>query len=183
MPRLQETFARWIATAGRCGYDHVGELPHRIHENLRGRRPVGDLVSVWEDDSEIVGIVITLRFGCAFDAFVAPHLRGGDLERAMLVRAYETTAHFMSDDESFVLTDVFDADLPRIQLLGELGFERFRIWEDVNECRLDDPVEVATHAAGVHGAQCTDGTTRTAWPPPATMRSPRPGPDRSIGHR
>ncbi|MFC7722501.1 hypothetical protein [Nonomuraea recticatena] len=76
LPVLQDTFARWIAEAGRCGYDHVGELPHRIYENLRGRRPVGSLVHLWEDASRIVGLAVNLRFGSAFDVFAAPSLRG-----------------------------------------------------------------------------------------------------------
>src|SRR5215831_12803654 len=33
MPRLQDTVAGWIAEAGSCGYDHIGELPHRIYED------------------------------------------------------------------------------------------------------------------------------------------------------
>jgi hypothetical protein len=51
LPMLQRTVAGWIASAGRCGYDHIGELPHRIYENLRGRRPVGELIHVWADDA------------------------------------------------------------------------------------------------------------------------------------
>ncbi len=134
MPRLLETFAGWIAEAGRCGYDHTGELPHRIYENLRGRQPVGELVQLWEDTVGIAGIAINMRFGVAFDVFTAPALRGSDAERQMLRQAHATTARFMQgSDDSFVLTDVFDCDTARIKLLTELGFERFRIWENVNE--------------------------------------------------
>jgi hypothetical protein len=85
MPQLQETVAGWIARAGRCGYDHIGELPHRIYENLRGRQPVGDLVQLWEDADGIAGIAINMRFGAAFDVFAAPALRGSEAERRMLL--------------------------------------------------------------------------------------------------
>ncbi|GAA4573265.1 hypothetical protein GCM10023193_66610 [Planotetraspora kaengkrachanensis] len=142
MPRLQETVAAWIAEAGRCGYDHIGELPHRVYENLRGRRPVGDLVHVWEDASGIAGLAVNLRFGCAFDVFASPALRGTAAEYEMLRVASETTARHMAEDEPYVLTDLFDCDTTRIGLLVRLGFERFRTWDDVNERGLDDPVAV-----------------------------------------
>jgi mycothiol synthase len=140
MPRLQETVAAWIAEAGRCGYDHIGELPHRIYENLRGRRPVGDLVHIWEDASGIAGLAINLRFGCAFDVFTSPTLRGTPAESEMLRVGYETTARHMAADEAYVLTDLFDCDTTRIDLLVRLGFEHFRTWDDVNERDLDEPI-------------------------------------------
>jgi mycothiol synthase len=133
LPMLQETVAGWIAVAGRCAYDHVGELPHRIYENLRGRRPVGDLVQVWEDRGWVMGIEINLRFGCAFDVFVAPILRGTLVEVAMLRHAAHITGMYASPAEEFVLTDLFDCDTMRAQVLAGLGFERFRTWDDVNE--------------------------------------------------
>ncbi|MBE1485577.1 GNAT family N-acetyltransferase [Plantactinospora soyae] len=146
LPRLQETFAAWIAEAGRCGYDHVGELPHRIYENLRGRRPVGELVQIWETvDSEIVGLAINLRFGASFDVFTAPALRGTDAEREMLRVAYRTTARYMAGDEpgEYVLTDVFDRDGTRIRLLTDLGFAKFRTWDEVTVRDLAQPVAEA----------------------------------------
>jgi mycothiol synthase len=134
MPRLLETFATWIAAAGRCGYDHTGEVPHRIYENLRGRQPVGDLVQLWEDADGIAGLTINLRFGLTFDVFTAPALRGSAAERRMLEHACQTTARLMTgSSEPFVCTDVFDCDTVRAGLLTGLGFEQFRIWDNVNE--------------------------------------------------
>ncbi|MEV4426285.1 GNAT family N-acetyltransferase [Streptomyces sp. NPDC053792] len=140
MPRLQETVAEWIATAGRDAYDHVGELPHRVYDNLRGGPPVGDLVHVWEDedDGRIGGVTICLRFGSAFDAFCAPELRGGDTERTMLTFAADTTTRYMAEDEEYVLSDLFETDTTRGRLLYELGFTRFRVWDDVNTRDLTD---------------------------------------------
>jgi len=135
MPALQETVSAWIAVAGRCGYDHIGELPHRIYENLRGRRPVGELVQVWEEGPDIVGLGISLRFGEVFDVFTAPSLRGSPAEEEMLRVAAETTRS-LTDGPS-VGTDVFDCDTARIDLLTRLGFARFRIWDDVRERPLD----------------------------------------------
>jgi hypothetical protein len=111
MPELQRSFSRWIAEAGWCGYGHTGELPHRIYENLRGRRPVSDLVHVWEDAGHIVGIAINLLHGVAFDVYTAPSLRGSAAERRMLLSAVETTARLMGGSaEPFVLGDVYDCD-------------------------------------------------------------------------
>ena len=76
LPRLQAALAGWIREAGACGYCHVGELPHRIYEHLRGRRPVGELVHVWEDGGAVVGMAINLRFDCTFDVFASPSRRG-----------------------------------------------------------------------------------------------------------
>ncbi|MFY1673630.1 GNAT family N-acetyltransferase [Plantactinospora sp. WMMB334] len=141
LPRLSRTFTAWIADAGRCGYDHVGEVPHRIYENLRGR-PVQELVQLWEADGEIVGLAVNLRFGTAFDVFTAPALRGGAAEAEMLRAAYETTAAWMDrtgSAEPYVLTDVFDCDTTRIGLLTGLGFTRFRTWDDVTVRDLAQP--------------------------------------------
>lgn len=138
LPLLQRTVAGWIAAAGRCGYDHIGELPHRIYENLRGRRPVGDLVHVWADDAgTTAGLTIALRFGEAFDVFTAPDWRGTDGDRALIDGAAATTAAGTEPGAPYVLTDVFDCDTVRIRLLEELGFTRFRVWDDVQERELD----------------------------------------------
>jgi mycothiol synthase len=132
MPELQRSFSEWIAEAGWCGYGHTGELPHRIYENLRGRRPVGELVHVWEDSGRIAGIAINVLHGVAFDVFTAPWLRGSDAERRMLLSAAETTTRLMDDSAGpFVLTDVYGCDDQRIRLVTSLGFSRYRIWENV----------------------------------------------------
>ncbi|WP_157756548.1 GNAT family N-acetyltransferase [Plantactinospora sp. KBS50] len=146
LPRLQDAVASWIATAGRCGYDHVGELPHRIYENLRGRRPVGELVRLWEDAGEIVGVAVCLRFGVAFDVLAAPALRGTDGERSMLATAATVTAERASG--RYVLTDVWDCDTVRARLLGEQRFTRFRTWDHVRERGLATPPAEPSPPAG-----------------------------------
>lgn len=130
MPLLQSTVAAWIAEAGRWAYDHIGELPHRVHENLRGR-DVSQLVRLWDADGVLSGITIAGRFGNAFDCFVAPALRGTPFESALLTYAAETTRHVSGAKE--ILTDAFDRDEVRARLLAGLGFERFRVWDDVRE--------------------------------------------------
>ncbi|WP_157641484.1 GNAT family N-acetyltransferase [Longispora albida] len=130
-PAVVEAVAGWIAAAGRAGYDHVGEIPHRIYENLRGRYPVGDVVRLWADEGGIAGLAICRRFGNAFDVFTAPRLRGTEAEAAMIRHAVEVTAAGTS--EEYVLTDVWDSDAARVEVLERLGFEYFRVWDDIRE--------------------------------------------------
>jgi ribosomal protein S18 acetylase RimI-like enzyme len=133
LERLQETVAAWIAQAGRCAYDHIGELAHRIYDNLRGR-PIGDLVSIWEEATGVVGVAIVGRFGNAFDVFTAPTHRGSDVELEMVRHAAELTERMTR--EEWVLTDVFDCETTRMRLLEQLGFARFRVWDRVTERSL-----------------------------------------------
>lgn len=144
LPVLQDLVERWIAERGRRGYDHSGALPHRIYENLRGRHPVGDLVQVWTDGPEVVGIIICLRFGCSFDLFLAPRLRGTGVEEELLEDAYRTTAKYAGPSQQYILTDVFSGDRTRRAALTNLGFTEYRIWDDVRERSLDVPIGQST---------------------------------------
>jgi mycothiol synthase len=158
LPRLQEAHAAWIAEAGACGYGHIGDLPHRIYEDLRPHGAPEDLVDVWERGGEIVAVAINLRFGCAFDVFASPSLRGTDLELTMLRAACESTAARLQADEAFVLSDVFDCDTARLDALNELEFERFRTWDHFRERSLEHDVPEPEPPAGfvVRSARMSD---------------------------
>jgi mycothiol synthase len=137
---VQGALAAWVREAGACGYCHAGEVAHRIYENLRGRRPVGELVQVWEDGSAaVVGLAIALRLGSTFDVYVSPALRGGSAEAEMIEWAWETTRRFAREPGD-VGTDVFGCDAVRIEVLTRLGFERYRLWDHVRERSLTRPV-------------------------------------------
>ncbi|MEV0644137.1 GNAT family N-acetyltransferase [Phytomonospora sp. NPDC050363] len=141
LPRVLDTMSHWIAAAGRIGYDHIGEIPHRVYENLRGRRPVGETVHLWEDTEGLAGLAIMTRFGNSFDVFTAPRHRGGDAELEMIDFAAAGTARLHAPDpaDPHILTDVFAADTDRRRLLSGAGFTEFRIWDDVRERALDEP--------------------------------------------
>ena len=96
LPRLQAALAGWRRDAGPCGYCHPGDLAFRIYEELRGRRPAGELVQVWEDGREVAGVAVCLRFGWAFDVFASPALRGTGAELAMLRSAHDTTRRHLA---------------------------------------------------------------------------------------
>src|SRR5262245_40666291 len=97
LPRLQEALAGWIQEAGGCGYYHVGDLPHWIYGTLQGRRPVGELVQVWEDGATIIGLAINFLFDTTFLVFTNPSYRGTETELKMLQSAFETTHGFMKE--------------------------------------------------------------------------------------
>jgi mycothiol synthase len=143
-PRIEAALATWTHEAGGLGYCHTGEIPHRIYENLAGRRPVGEVVRVWDDDGVIAGVAITTRYDRAFDLFVAPSVRGTDAELEMLERAYLTTLGFVAElgtEDRSVVTDVFDGDDTRVELLARLGFERYRLWDYAVERDLSEPID------------------------------------------
>ncbi len=143
LPHLQAALATWIHKAGACGYCHVGDVPHRIYSELRGSRPVGELVQVWVHGAAIVGMAINLRFGSVFDVFCSPQLRGTDHEAEMLRSAYETTLRFARKAANgivSVITDVFSCDVARDEILTRLGFERYRLFDYITERSLSQPI-------------------------------------------
>jgi mycothiol synthase len=161
LPRLQAALAGWRREAGPCGYCHVGDLPFRIYEELRGRRPVGELVQVWEDGREVVGVAICLRFGWAFDVFASPALRGTDAELEMLRSAHRATRRHLAADEGggrWVVTDVFGCDEARAALLARLGFRRYRLFDHLTERSLRGalPAPVLPEGFAVRAATIDD---------------------------
>ncbi len=142
LPALQAALAQWIHDAGDCGYCHVGDVPHRIYENLAGRGPVEELVAVWEAGSAVAGFAICGRFGDSFDVFASPELRGTDTEIAMLRSASEVTRRrlVVTDAEAYVVTDVFECDHTRSNALARLGFAEYRVWDHVTERSISGPI-------------------------------------------
>ncbi|MPZ95924.1 MAG: GNAT family N-acetyltransferase [Propionibacteriales bacterium] len=141
LPRLQHALAGWRREAGACGYCHLGDLAHRIYEELRGR-PVAELVTVWESGSTVAAFAVCGRFGTSFDVFTSPALRGTDQEFEMLRTAYETTRRQLPETgDRWVVTDVFGCDDIRSDLLVRLGFERYRTWDHVTERGLAEPID------------------------------------------
>lgn len=145
LPSLQDALARWRYEAGACGYCHVGDLPYRLY-GLRSRHTLGELVHVWTDGPTVIGITVAFRYDTTFDVFTAPHLRGTGTELDMLRSAYETTHRRMAETGTGhqpAGTDVVDCDRVRAELLGRLGFVKFRTWDHLTERDLpDDPADL-----------------------------------------
>jgi ribosomal protein S18 acetylase RimI-like enzyme len=162
LPALQAALADWITQSGSCGYGHIGDLPHRIYAELRGRHPIGALVQIWEAAGTISGVAICFRFEAAFDLLVAPILRGSTVELAMLETATSITHQHMqmigrAGDP--VLSDVYRCDIQRQALLAQLGFAEYRMWDEIAERSLAEAIP-AVHLA--HGFQIRAATFHDA---------------------
>jgi ribosomal protein S18 acetylase RimI-like enzyme len=121
----------------------VGDIPHRIYETLRGRYPLGELVQIWEEGTNIAGIAINFLFDTSFHVFVSPSCRGTDNESTMLQAAYATTLRYLQAsgwEDTPVNTDVFSCDDIRKALLTRLGFEEYRVWDEIAERSLSEPI-------------------------------------------
>jgi mycothiol synthase len=138
LPRLQRALAEWIAHDGPCGYCHVGEVVHRIVDELDGRGERAELVRVWEHDGEIAGFAIEHRFDGAFEVFASPAVRGTEAEVEMLQVAADSE-EARSGVEPII--DVWAGDERRVAALRRLGFEQYRVWDHVVIRALDEPIE------------------------------------------
>jgi len=122
---LQDFNAAAIAVTDHCGYLHPGDIPHHIYNGNKRYDPV-ELMTIWEDAQGVAAwLLADPSFKC-FDAQVRPDLRGKDLEREVLERAYERTAALMQQhnvDSDCIYADAFQGDLARNELLLELGWE------------------------------------------------------------
>lgn len=143
LPRLQVALATWIQEAGECGYYHPGNIAHRIYEGYTGSRPRQELVQLWLEGADLIGFAYNFVFDAGFLLFTSPRYRGSGVEKAMLQQAYETTRRYVKatrrEDQS-VITDVYDCDQTRIDLLTDLGFEQYRTWDWITERSLNAPI-------------------------------------------
>jgi GNAT superfamily N-acetyltransferase len=141
LPRLQRALAEWIAGEGPCGYCHVGEVAHRIVEELAARGTVTELVRVWEDGGAVGGFSIEHRFDGAFEVFASPAVRGTDVEVEMLRVAADAEAARSSVEP---ITDVWVGDDRRVAALHRLGFEQYRLWDHILQRPLAEPIAPAS---------------------------------------
>lgn len=139
---MQAALASWIQQAGDCGYCHVGDVPHRLYNGLRGRYPLAQMAHLWRLDDEVVAFAACYPRDEGFDAFVSPNQRGGDLERTVLNWAFATCRDWMNREDMAdnpVMSDVSSGDEIRAALLIELGFAaEDEPWLNVNERSLLD---------------------------------------------
>jgi ribosomal protein S18 acetylase RimI-like enzyme len=143
LPHLQQTLAGWIAEAGDCGYYHPGNITHRIYEGFGDGTVCQDLVHLWEEDGAIIGLTYSFVFEAGFFAFVAPRYRGTAVELELLQHAMTTTQRMMvktKQETQTVITDVYDCDQIRIDLLTQLGFAHYRTWDWITFRPLGDPI-------------------------------------------
>ena len=160
--KMQAALANWIHDAGDCGYCHIGDLPHRIYNGLRGQFPVDEMVHLWWHGDELVGFTLAYPRHEAFDAFISPEHRGGDLERTMLEWSYATTRDWMNRADKAdkpIIGDADECDHTRAEVLLSLGFKpQDKPWMYINERTLTDDLPIAAlpegfSIRGVHGEE------------------------------
>jgi len=164
--RLQGTLAQWIQEAGDCGYYHPGNITHRLYEGFGSGKARHDFVHTGsvhtgsvhtgsvhtgEEAGEIIGFTYSFVFDAAFFAFVAPSYRGSMVERELLHHAIATTARYIANtkrDDQTIITDLYDCDQIRIDLLTQLGFHHYRTWDWITQRNLLAPLPEPTMPHG-----------------------------------
>lgn len=184
LPHLQNALARWIHEVGDLGYLHIGDIPHRIYNTIRGRLPHGELVRVWEESGEIIGMMIGGPHCDMFDVLVCPDYRGTQLEIDMLQVGYEITRRYMNEighTDKAVVMDVHKKDVRRIQSLLAVGFEAGEPTINVTERSLATPIPEPMIADGFSIRSVTlddypklaavhSGAFGSNWTPPELYR-------------
>jgi len=137
---MQETLAGWIHESGNCGYCHVGDLPHRIYNGLRGRYPRDEMIRLWYLDGHMIGMALVYPRHRSYDAFISPTQRGGAFENELLGWADVTLRDWMDREgahEEAVMTDVDGCDLVRANCLTDLGYQPDDTpWITINERQI-----------------------------------------------
>jgi mycothiol synthase len=141
---LQNALANWIQQQGHdTGYCHVGDIPHRIYNGIRGRLPLDELVRIWETDEQIIGFALAQPFYNTFDVFISPDYQGSELAREIFQWTYLTTRTFMNQigrEDKVVSTEVAETDNNRQILLTELGFVQGKNWINDTLHDLSEPI-------------------------------------------
>jgi mycothiol synthase len=139
---MQQALASWIHESGGCGYDHVGDLPHRIYNGLRSRYPLDEAIRLWHIDGHLEGFALVNPNRGLYDVRISPAHRANILEREALSWATTTLRTWMDNEgatDKDVQTDAYTCDKQRIECLAELGYRpEEKPWMITNERRLND---------------------------------------------
>ncbi|MEQ8676384.1 MAG: GNAT family N-acetyltransferase [Aggregatilineales bacterium] len=160
---MQAMTAESIQQVGICGHLHIGDIPHRIFNDLRREDPK-ELVWLWHDlENHLAGYVIVCPAHKGFDLHIHPVHRAGTLESEMIAYAVAQTRQKMAESkiEGDIGTDVDECDDVRMKRLEEAGFVRGKQLYWFTERNLGVPILKSTlqegffirSAEGVHEAQ------------------------------
>ncbi len=137
---MQQALAGWIHERGNCGYCHIGDLPHRIYNGLRGRYPRNEMIRLWYLDGQLVGFALVYPRHGSYDAFISPAHRASAFENEVLGWADVTLRAWMDGEgtqEKAVMTDVDECDVARANCLIALGYQPDDTpWIAINERQI-----------------------------------------------
>lgn len=139
---MQQALADWIHESGGCGYDHIGDLPHRFYNGLRGRYPREEMIRLWHRNGALAGFAQANPKMGLYDARISPDFRGGNLEYEVLSWGTATLRDWMDREGAHdkpVMTDAYVCDAERRACLVELGYQSSeKPWVVLNERLLDN---------------------------------------------
>lgn len=174
LARLQAALAGWTRAAPYLGYYHTGDLPHRLYNGGKGRRPPGEVLKFATRGANIVAFVHVQPEHGFFDMKAAPD----DEEAAMwALQKGSSLARTMMDGvgkaSDPVATDCAGDDQAHRLRLVEFGYSRGTHWGNITRRALDAlaPVEVpegyairaATHDDAEQLAAVHRGSFRSSW--------------------
>jgi mycothiol synthase len=137
LQQMQTALAHWMQQAGDSIYWHVGDLPHRLYDNLGGLVPLDAAVRLWKNEHEIIGFAVAQPDSARFDAFLHPDYRGSDLEREIVNWADTTVGRSVKT----VSANVYAGDKTRLQILLEMGFEKDATYLCITQRSLLDQID------------------------------------------
>jgi mycothiol synthase len=138
LQQMQTALAHWMQQAGGSIYWHVGDLPHRLYDNLGGLVPLDAAVRLWKNESEIIGFAVAQPDSDRFDAFLHPDYRGSVLEREIVNWAYTT----VGQSAKTVSANVYAGDETRLQILLEMGFKKDATYLCITQRSLLNQIDV-----------------------------------------
>jgi len=120
---MQNALAHWQTLTDMQMYCHIGDIPHRLYNGMRGRVQLSDYVRLWFDDDTCIGFVMGYPIWRAFDNFIHPDY----IEHApeMLRWGTKTIRNYADangDADKPVVTDCYAPFDPRQRFLDELGY-------------------------------------------------------------
>jgi len=157
LQQMQNALADWSQQAGDSIYWHVGDLPHRIYDNLGGLVPLDAAVRLWKNEDEIIGFAVAQPDSDRFDAFLHPDYRGSELEREIVNWAYLTVGQSANP----VSANLYAGDETRLQILLEMGFEKDATYLCITQRSLLDQIAMPElpDGYGIRPARIDDAAT------------------------
>jgi mycothiol synthase len=144
LPALQTALANWIQQQRHdTGYCHIGDIPHRIYNGIRGRLPLSELVRIWKVHEQILGFALAQPFYNTFDVYMNPQYYSNKIAQEIFQWAYQTSRKYMNQigrKDKSVNNEVAETDTNRQKILTELGFVQGKNWINDTLRDLSEPI-------------------------------------------